>query len=112
MFARGCDCALAFAGTTILLAGTTMMLASAALAQEGKFPPDRDPGQEVSPRRPGPSEPLKYFPPPIDPAQVPSPAPAAPRESLPVADRWRIMQALGFKRPWFDPYNQNVLKAD
>ena len=27
-------------------------------------------------------------------------------------DRWRIMQALGFKFPLYDPYNQNVLKGD
>ena len=27
-------------------------------------------------------------------------------------DRWRIMQALGLKSPWYDPYNQNVLKGD
>lgn len=33
-------------------------------------------------------------------------------EFIPVPDRWRIMEALGFKHPWFDPYNQNQLKAD
>ena len=27
-------------------------------------------------------------------------------------DRWRIMQALGLKAPWFDPYHQNLLKGD
>jgi hypothetical protein len=26
--------------------------------------------------------------------------------------RWRIMQSLGVKSPWFDPYNQNALKGD
>ena len=33
-------------------------------------------------------------------------------EFIPVPDRWRIMEALGFKHPWYDPYNQNVLKGD
>jgi hypothetical protein len=82
-----------------------------AFAQEQKFPPDRAP-DEIAPRRAGPSEPERYFPPPVDPAQVPAPLPEVRRETLPVPDRWRIMQALGFKSPWFDPYNQNVLKGD
>ena len=33
-------------------------------------------------------------------------------EFIPLPDRWRIMQALDFKYPWYDPYNQNVWKAD
>lgn len=33
-------------------------------------------------------------------------------EFLPVPDRWRIMESLGFKYPLWDPYNQNTLKAD
>ncbi len=33
-------------------------------------------------------------------------------EFVPLPDRWRIMEALGFKHPWYDPYNQNVLKGD
>jgi len=48
----------------------------------------------------------------LDPLQVPPPQANLPRESLPVTDRWRLMQTLGFKFPWYDPYNQNVLKAD
>ncbi len=44
--------------------------------------------------------------------QVSAPAVNLPRESLPVPDRWRLMQTLGFKFPWYDPYNQNVLKGD
>ena len=88
-----------------------LLCALPAAAQEEKFPPDRVPG-EIAPRRAGPSEPERYFPPPVDPSQVPSPLPGARRETLPVPDRWRIMQALGFKSPWFDPYNQNVLKGD
>ena len=79
---------------------------------DDQAPPPADPGREVAPRRAGPSEPLRYFPPPVDPSQVPAPAPSAPRDTLPVADRWRIMQGLGFKPPWYDPYNQNLLKGD
>ncbi len=50
--------------------------------------------------------------PPLDPDQLPPPQANLPRESVPIPDRWRLMQALGFKFPWYDPYNQNVLKGD
>ena len=50
--------------------------------------------------------------PPIDPDQLPPPQANLPRESVPIPDRWRLMQALGFKFPWYDPYNQNILKGD
>ena len=103
---------------TVALAGT-LLLASFAFAQETpapsedvKLPPERNPGEEVIQRRPGQSEPLQFFPPPVDPRQVPAPAAAVPRETLPVPDRWRIMQGLGYQHPWYDPYNQNVLKGD
>lgn len=33
-------------------------------------------------------------------------------EFVPLPDRWRIMEALGFKFPWYDPYNQNIWKGD
>jgi hypothetical protein len=58
------------------------------------------------------STPLKYPLPPIDPKQVPPPSPLEPRKSVSVPDRWRIMDGLGFKFPWYDPYNHNVLKGD
>jgi hypothetical protein len=87
-----------------------------------KLPRERDPEREVVPRRPGPSEPLRYVPPVPDPRQHPAPPPSARRETLSVPDRWRIMQSLGVKSPggpqlvgafsWLDPYNQNVLKGD
>jgi hypothetical protein len=90
-----------------------MMLAACAAARaDEKVPRDPQPDEEVTRRRAGPSEPERYFPPPIDPSQVPAPAPALPRESIPVPDRWRIMQSLGLRKPWFDPYHQNVLKGD
>jgi hypothetical protein len=58
-------------------------------------------------------EPLEPRLPVIDPALVPPPAPWVRRETLPVPDRWRIVQALGLLpyKPW-DPYNPNVLKGD
>lgn len=41
------------------------------------------------------------------------PAPVDPvGEFVPLPDRWRIMEALGFKFPWYDPYNQNIWKGD
>jgi len=50
--------------------------------------------------------------PPADPRQIGGPEVHLPRESIPLPDRWRLMQALGFKFPWYDPYNQNVYKGD
>jgi hypothetical protein len=87
------------------------VLAAIAAAEE-PAPPVRDPAREIVPRRPGPGEPQQYFPPPVDPSQVPAPAASLPRASVPVADRWRIMQSLGLRGRWFDPYNQNLLKGD
>ncbi|MEO8384667.1 MAG: hypothetical protein ABI583_05460 [Betaproteobacteria bacterium] len=58
------------------------------------------------------STPLKYELPPIDPKQVPPPTPLMPRESVSVPDRWRIMDAIVPLKPWYDPYNHNVLKGD
>ncbi|MEO8103334.1 MAG: hypothetical protein ABI790_12465, partial [Betaproteobacteria bacterium] len=58
------------------------------------------------------SQPLKYDLPPIDPRQVEPPTPMVPRQSVSVPDRWRIMDTLGFKFPWYDPYNHNVYKGD
>jgi hypothetical protein len=50
--------------------------------------------------------------PPIDPTQIPPPEANLPRDFIPIEDRWRLMQALGFKFPWYDPYHQNELKGD
>ena len=86
---------------------------SSALAQviPTPLPPSDTPTGTVERGRPQ-STPLKYPLPPIDPKQVPPPLPLEPRASLPVPDRWRIMDGLGFKFPWYDPYNHNVLKGD
>jgi len=95
-----------------LLAGTTLAQEAPAPAEDVKLPEEKNPGEEVIQRAPGRSEPLRFFPPPVDPRQVPPPQAGLPRETLPVPDRWRIMQGLGFQHPWYDPYNQNALKGD
>ena len=33
-------------------------------------------------------------------------------EAVPVPDRWRIVNALGYPDNWWDPYNQNTIKGD
>ena len=111
----------AFERALLAVAMTAVAIAPDAFAQEGlkpaanedrKLPPDRPADRDIGQRRPGDSRPVEFFPPPADPSQVPAPLPATPRESLPVPDRWRIMQALGVKFPPTDPYNQNILKGD
>jgi hypothetical protein len=44
----------------------------------------------------------------------PIPRPGIPDyvASVPVPDRWRIVDSLGYRENLFDPYNRNVLKAD
>lgn len=70
----------------------------------------RRPGQAREPERPDP----KYQ----DPnrkgglAPIAIPAPNLPRETVPIPDRWRIVEAIGVNEKWYDPYNQNTLKAD
>ena len=70
-----------------------------------------DATESVEQRRPQ-TEPLKYALPAIDPNQVPAPSRLDPRISLPVPDRWRIMESLGQKQRWWDPYNINTIKGD
>lgn len=48
----------------------------------------------------------------IDASRVEPPLPAVRRETLPVPDRWRIMEGLGIGTDRWDPYNPNVLKGD
>jgi hypothetical protein len=82
------------------------------VGQTQQPPPDVDDSipRERPPSASRPS--LKYPLPPIDPAKVDPPTPLDARVSVSVPDRWRIMETLGFKFPWFDPYNQNVWKGD
>jgi hypothetical protein len=87
---------------------------SAWLQLLGVLPaPTYDPYESQIPRRrPG----HIYEPPPQFSIQNPNGVPPAPVDQagsfLPVPDRWRIMEALGFKFPLTDPYNPNVLKGD
>ncbi|GIX36302.1 MAG: hypothetical protein KatS3mg126_2081 [Lysobacteraceae bacterium] len=73
-----------------------------------------DPTQAILPRRrPGHPvpEPIRE-PDPQNPDAV-DPAPVdAVGNFVPLPDRWRIMEALGFEFPWYDPYNQNIWKGD
>jgi hypothetical protein len=75
--------------------------------------PTYDPfATQIPRRRPG----HAYEPMPEITAQNPDGVPPAPvdqaGEFLPVPDRWRIMESLGYKFPWYDPYHQNLLKGD
>jgi len=63
-------------------------------------------------RRPGRAEEERRDLPPIDPKAVAPPARALPRETIPIPDRWRIVESIGVNEKWWDPYNQNTLKAD
>lgn len=67
---------------------------------------------EATRRRPGRPEEERTDLPPIDPNAVPPPTRASPRESIPIPDRWRLVEAIGVHEKWWDPYNQNTLKGD
>jgi hypothetical protein len=99
-----------------VLASLALSLPGAAFAQAGApvAEPEKpaEPAPQVIDRERPNSTPLKYELPPIDPKQVEPPTPLMLRESVPLPDRWRIMDTLGFKFPWYDPYNHNVWKGD
>ncbi|MDX2143386.1 MAG: hypothetical protein SFV19_08530, partial [Rhodospirillaceae bacterium] len=63
-------------------------------------------------RRPGRPEETRRDLPPVDPTAVAPPSRVLPRETIPVPDRWRIVESIGVKDNWLDPYNQNTLKGD
>lgn len=110
---------------TVALAAALGLAAPFAAAQGSSLPaswlqligllpaPTYDPYQSQIPRRrPGhPPEPLPMF---VE--QNPDALNPAPVDQVgnfvPVPDRWRIMEALGVNTPWYDPYNQNILKGD
>lgn len=56
--------------------------------------------------------PLVFSAPEIDPSQVPPPERYDPRITLPVPDRWRLVEQLGVHDNRWDPYNQNTIKGD
>jgi len=60
------------------------------------------------PGRPGLSD--RGAPPPASPIQRPSVTDYV--DAVPVPDRWRIVDSLGYTESFFDPYNRNPLKAD
>ena len=43
---------------------------------------------------------------------VPRPKLEDYEDSVPLPDRWRIVDALGYEDNWYDPYHRNTLKAD
>lgn len=45
-------------------------------------------------------------------ANMPKPPADGFSEPIAVPDRWRIVDALGYKEHWWDPYNQNTWKGD
>jgi len=51
-------------------------------------------------------------PPPASVSPIPRPALTDYVEAVPMPDRWRIVDTLGYKERWYDPYNRNLLKAD
>jgi hypothetical protein len=67
---------------------------------------------DIQLRRPQGEPPIEDAIPVVDPSQVPPPEPYLPRESIPLPDRWRIMETLGLKDDYLDPYHQSLLKAD
>jgi len=50
--------------------------------------------------------------PPASVSPIPRPGITDYVESVPMPDRWRIVDTLGYKERWYDPYNRNVLKGD
>ena len=94
----------------LMWAAAASTFAQTAPPAEPGTAPDDNPSMIERMRPQG--KPLKYELPPIDPKQVPPPTPLMPRESVSVPDRWRIVDAIVPLKPWYDPYNHNVLKGD
>ena len=108
---------------SVLLASTALTLLALA-APVGAQEAAPQPGQAAPPgayedvgapeavgaerRRPGAEPPG----PPANPGGVPLPGLRLPSESVPVPDRWRILESLGQKDNVLDPYAQNTLKGD
>lgn len=53
---------------------------------------------------------LAHVPGPVSPIPRPQLGDYTPAVAMP--DRWRLVDALGYRDRWYDPYNRNVLKAD
>ncbi len=78
----------------------------AGSATAGRLPeavPEKSAGFATAgrpPRKPNPASP------------IPRPVLADFPDAVPVPDRWRIVDTLGYRENLLDPYNRNVLKAD
>ena len=95
-------------------AGSAPAMMSGWLDLIGVLPaPVYDPeASQIPRRRPGhPWSPRVIAPPQNPDALDPAPVDLA-GAFIPVPDRWRIVESIGLKHPWHDPYNHNVLKAD
>ncbi|MFN3725919.1 MAG: hypothetical protein ACK4SZ_06400 [Allosphingosinicella sp.] len=88
---------------------------------QAEQPPEVDPPAnteglgEDQRRRPGvPQETLERPVEQINPGAIRSPPPEAfPTDHIPIPDRWRLIDTIGFAREnYLDPYNQNTLKGD
>ncbi len=81
-------------------------------------PPQPPEGQQVLPLPPvedtgrAPRRRLMERAPPASISPIPRPGVTDFVDSVPMPDRWRIVDTLGYKERWWDPYNRNVLKAD
>jgi len=74
--------------------------------------PDGVPEDRIVLRQPM-GKPFEALIPAIDPRQVPPPEALLPRETIPVPDRWRLVDQLGLiHQRWYDPYNPNTIKGD
>jgi hypothetical protein len=47
-----------------------------------------------------------------EPENLPPPLPVPNYEVVPISDRWRVIDTLGNRERWYDPYHQNTLKGD
>lgn len=45
-------------------------------------------------------------------SSIPRPTAEQYVELVPIPDRWRIVDSLGYEDRWWDPYNQNTIKGD
>ncbi|HEY0325616.1 MAG TPA: hypothetical protein VGC46_06505 [Allosphingosinicella sp.] len=88
---------------------------------EAEQPPEVEPPAnteglgEDQRRRPGvPQEALEQPVQQVNPGAIRSPPPEAfPTDHMPIPDRWRLIDTIGFAREnYLDPYNQNTLKGD
>jgi hypothetical protein len=80
-----------------------------------KAGPTGEPVQTNRPTNASPAAPETLTPtrmPPTYISPVPRPGLADFVDSVPLPDRWRIVDSLGYQEHWWDPYNRNLLKAD